>query len=32
MAEEEYECDCGATFATEDELKQHAREQHGVDD
>lgn len=31
MADEEYECDCGATFETEEELKEHAREEHDAD-
>lgn len=32
MAEDEtYDCDCGATFETEAELKEHAREAHDAD-
>lgn len=32
MADQEtYECGCGATFDTEEELKQHAREEHDAD-
>lgn len=31
MAEDEFECDCGATFDTEAELKDHAREEHDAD-
>lgn len=28
MSEHEFECDCGASFETEAELKEHAREAH----
>jgi len=28
MSEEEHTCDCGATFDTLDELKEHAKENH----
>lgn len=28
---DEYECDCGQTFDTEEELKTHAREEHDAD-
>lgn len=31
MADEEYECDCGATFDTEEGLEEHAREEHDAD-
>lgn len=31
MADDEYECDCGAAFGTEKELKEHAREKHDAD-
>ncbi len=26
----EFECDCGETFETEEELKDHDREEHGA--
>ena len=30
MADDEYECDmCGATFDSQEELEEHAREEHG---
>lgn len=32
MADDDYECDCGATFETEEELSAHAREEHDADD
>jgi hypothetical protein len=31
MAHHEHECDCGATFETEEELTEHAREEHDAD-
>lgn len=31
MADERFECDCGATFETEAELKDHASGVHGKD-
>lgn len=31
MAQEEYTCDCGASFETEEALLQHAREAHDKD-
>lgn len=32
MAESEtFDCDCGATFESEEELKAHAREAHDAD-
>lgn len=31
MADETYECDCGATFDTEEAFERHAREEHGAD-
>jgi len=32
MSEEhEHECGCGETFETEEEMKEHAREEHDMD-
>lgn len=31
MADDEYQCDCGATFDTEEEFEEHAREEHDAD-
>ena len=28
---ESYDCDCGASFETEEELKEHARDIHDAD-
>lgn len=29
--DEVHECDCGASFESEEELKRHAREEHDAD-
>lgn len=31
MADEQHECGCGATFDTEEALREHAREVHDKD-
>lgn len=31
MPADEFECDCGSSFETVEELKQHARDKHDAD-
>ncbi len=31
MADDQFTCDCGESFETEAELKQHARDAHDMD-